>query len=121
MLSELFGGISYNKKNKNRNYMVTWRYQISLLVLKKIFHENKRNFVTPSDHVIIIFFRFVTQNPRSATKDAKFFLLQKLRFEIDYISLQPVVYLYHKQPLFVSADWPACYCRLSKYFSTPLS
>ena len=56
MLSELFGGISYNKKNKNRNYMVTWRYEISLLVLKQIFHENERNFVTPSDHVIIFFF-----------------------------------------------------------------
>ena len=38
--------------------MIAWRYKISLLVLKKIFHlftaltHSKRNFVSPSGHVI---------------------------------------------------------------------
>ena len=36
--------------------MVAWRYEISLLVLKKnvlpFFQHLKRNFVSPSDHVI---------------------------------------------------------------------
>ena len=100
-------------------FLITRITKKEITRVEKIFHEKKRNFVSPSDHVI--FFCVVTKNPRSTTEDAKFFLVQKLRFEIDYISLQSNVYLYHKQPLFVSADWPACHCRLSKYFSTPLS
>ena len=31
-------------------------------------------------------------------KDASFFLFQKLRFELDFISLQSLVYYYNKQP-----------------------
>ena len=33
-------------------YMVAQRYEISLGVLYKIFVDTKRNFVSPSDHVI---------------------------------------------------------------------
>ena len=32
--------------------MVAWGYEISLLVLKKIFQHSKRNFVPPRGHVI---------------------------------------------------------------------
>ena len=32
------------------------------------------------------------------TKDALFFLFKNLTFELDYISLQSVVYLYNKPP-----------------------
>ena len=51
--------------------MASRRNEISLGVLKKYFRSE-----------------------RSTTKDALFILFQKLRFELDYISLQSVVYLY---------------------------
>ena len=43
MLSELFAGISYNENNKKKE----------ITRVEKIFHEKKRNFVSPSDHVIL--------------------------------------------------------------------
>ena len=32
--------------------MAAWRYKISLQVLKKIFPHKKRNFISPSSHVM---------------------------------------------------------------------
>ena len=43
---------------------------------KNIFQHGKRNFVSPSDH--IIFSVFITWNPCSLTQDALFLLFQKL-------------------------------------------
>ena len=51
--------------------MAARRYDISPRVLKNIFQHEKRNFVSPSDHQMILYSLF-----------------QKLRFEIDYMSLQ---------------------------------
>ena len=50
------------------------------------------------------------QNPRSTKKDALFFLFQKLRFKFDNISLQSLVYLYHKQSQVL--DSARKYCEL---------
>ena len=34
--------------------MASWRYEISLLVLKNIFQHSKRNFVSPRGHEPIV-------------------------------------------------------------------
>ena len=71
-------------------YMAAPRYEISLRVLKNIFQHEERNFVSPSDHVIF----FLLYKILTIQNDMLCSLFQKLRFEIEYISLQSVVSLY---------------------------
>ena len=43
----------FGKNRKDRGYYMTARrYEISLRVLKKYFQHSKRNFVSPSGHVM---------------------------------------------------------------------
>ena len=82
-------------------YMAARRYEISLRVLKNIsrvsaanewniFQHEKRNFVSPSDHVIFfLLYKILTMQQNMLCS-----LFQKLRFGIEFISLQSVVYLY---------------------------
>ena len=70
--------------------MAARRYEISLRVLKNIFQHEKRNFVSPSSHVIF----FLLYKILTTQRETPCSLFQKLRFEIDYKSLQSVVYLY---------------------------
>ena len=82
-------------------YMAARRYEISLRVLKNIsrvsaanewniFQHEKRNFASPSDHVIF----FLLYKILTIQQNMLCSLFQKLRFEIEYKSLQSVVYLY---------------------------
>ena len=64
--------------------MAAERYDISPRVLKNIFQHEKRNFVSPSDHVIFFLLYIIL----TIQQMILYSLFQKLRFEIDYISLQ---------------------------------
>ena len=64
--------------------MAVGRYEISLQVLKNIFQHEKRNFISPSNHVIFFLLYIIL----TIQKKMLYSLFQKLRFEIDYISFQ---------------------------------
>ena len=64
--------------------MAARRYEISLRVLKNILQHEKRNFVSPSDHVSFFSLYIIL----TIQQKVLYSLFQKLRFEIDYISLQ---------------------------------
>ena len=64
--------------------MAARRYEISRRVLKNIFQHQKRNFVSPSDHVIFFLLYIIL----TIQQKMLYSLFQKLRFELDYISLQ---------------------------------
>ena len=83
-------------------YTAVLRYEISLRALKKYFTneraERVKYFSTIEDKFRIskrpCHFLFVIQPPRNTTKDVVFFSFQKLRFELDYISLQSISCLF---------------------------
>ena len=81
--------------------MAARRYEISLRVLqnisrvraaneRNIFQHEKKNFVSPSDHVIF----FLLYKILTIQQKMLYSLFQKPRFEIEYVSLQSVAYLY---------------------------
>ena len=70
--------------------MAARRYEISLRVLKNFFQHEKRNFVSPVDHVSF----FLLYKILTIQQKVPYSLFQKLRFEIDYISLQSKL-IYH--------------------------
>ena len=74
--------------------MAARRYEISLRVLKNIFQHEKRNFVSLSDHVIF----FLLYKILTIQQKMLYSLFQKLRFEIEYISLQSVVICINRKP-----------------------